>query len=84
MGDGNLHRHFDLPCVLAGNLGGRFKTGYHHAYADKTPMCNLLLTILESLEELETRLRELEARSNQPSHVQAGEKTVGGAARKKA
>ena len=32
MGDGNLHRHFDLPCLLAGKLGGKFKTGYHLAY----------------------------------------------------
>ena len=46
MGDGNLHRHFDLPCLLAGNLGGQFKTGLHVAYPDNTPMTNLLLTIL--------------------------------------
>src|SRR5215510_14757425 len=47
MGDGNLHRHFDLPCLLAGNLGGQFKTGRYLAFADKTPMTNLLLTILD-------------------------------------
>ncbi len=29
MGNGNLHRHEHLPCLLAGNLGGQFKTGYH-------------------------------------------------------
>src|SRR5581483_10159475 len=29
MGDGNLHRHFDLPCLLVGKLGGQFKTGRH-------------------------------------------------------
>jgi hypothetical protein len=46
MGDGNLHRHFDLPCLLAGNLGGQFKTGRYLAFPDKTPMTNLLLTIL--------------------------------------
>ena len=45
MGDGNLHRHFDLPCLLAGKLGGQLKTGHHHAYPDKTPMTNLPLTI---------------------------------------
>jgi hypothetical protein len=48
MGDGNLHRHFDLPCLLAGKLGGRFKTGRHLAYPDNTPMANLLLTILDN------------------------------------
>lgn len=47
MGDGNLHRHFDLPTLLAGNLGGRVKSGYHYNYPANTPMCNLLLTILD-------------------------------------
>jgi hypothetical protein len=47
MGDGNLHRHSDLPCLLAGSLGGRFKTGRHLAYPENTPMANLLLTILD-------------------------------------
>jgi uncharacterized protein DUF1552 len=47
MGDGNLHRHFDLPCLAAGNLGGQIKTGYHYAYRDNMPMTNLLLTILD-------------------------------------
>ena len=47
MGDGNLHRHFDLPCLLAGNLGGKLKTGYHLQYPDNTPMTNLLVTLLD-------------------------------------
>jgi hypothetical protein len=47
MGDGNLHRHSDLPCLLIGGLGGRFKTGRHLAYPENTPMANLLLTILD-------------------------------------
>ena len=47
MGDGNLHRHFDLPCLLAGKLGGQIKTGTHYAYRDNMPMTNLLLTILD-------------------------------------
>ncbi|HVZ20022.1 MAG TPA: DUF1552 domain-containing protein [Vicinamibacterales bacterium] len=46
MGNGNLHRHTDLPCLVAGRLGGAIKTGQHLAYPDKTPMTNLLLTIL--------------------------------------
>jgi hypothetical protein len=46
MGDGNLHRHFDLPCLLAGKLGGQFQTGRHLVYPENTPMANLLLTIL--------------------------------------
>jgi len=47
MGDGNLHRHADLPCVLLGRLGGRIKTGQHIACAAGTPMTNLLLTLLD-------------------------------------
>jgi hypothetical protein len=46
MGDGNLHRHADLPCLMLGRLGGAFATGQHVAYAEDTPMTNLLLTIL--------------------------------------
>ena len=48
MGNGNLHRHSDMPVLLAGKMGGKFKTGYHHAYKLDTPMTNLLLTVLDS------------------------------------
>ncbi len=47
MGNGNLHRHSDLPVVLAGKLGGKFQTGYHYDYKMNTPMANLLVTILD-------------------------------------
>jgi hypothetical protein len=47
MGNGNLHRHSDLPVLLAGKLGGKFKTGYHFDYKQDTPMANLLVTILD-------------------------------------
>ena len=47
MGDGNLHRHSNLPCLMAGKLGGQFETGRHLAYKLDTPMSNLLLTILD-------------------------------------
>jgi Protein of unknown function (DUF1552) len=46
MGDGNLHRHTALPCLLAGRLGGQFTTGRHLVYPQDTPMTNLLLTLL--------------------------------------
>jgi hypothetical protein len=48
MGDGNLHRHSDLPTLMAGKLGGAFKTGRHLNYKLDTPMSNLLLTILDA------------------------------------
>src|SRR5262249_11544229 len=49
IGDGNLHRHSDLPCLMAGKLGGRFRTGRHLEYKLDTPMSNLLLTILNAV-----------------------------------
>jgi hypothetical protein len=49
MGNGNLHRHHDLPCLLLGKLGGQFKTGHHLKYPDETPMSNLLVTILDKV-----------------------------------
>ena len=47
MGDGNLHRHSNLPCLTAGKLGGQFDTGRHLAYKLDTTMSNLLVTILD-------------------------------------
>src|SRR5260370_17080223 len=47
MGNGNLHRHSDLPVLLAGKLGGKFATGFHYDYKMNTPMANLLVTILD-------------------------------------
>ena len=49
MGDGNLHRHFDLPCLLAGRMNGALPTGRHINYPDKTPMTNLLVTMLDKV-----------------------------------
>lgn len=48
MGDGNLHGHTDLPCLLVGKLGGKFRTGRHVAY-EGAPMSNLLLTLLDKV-----------------------------------
>jgi hypothetical protein len=49
MGDGNLHQHKDLPCVLLGKLGGTIKGGQHVAYPSRTPFTNLLLTVLDKV-----------------------------------
>jgi hypothetical protein len=38
MGDGNMHRHSDLPTLMAGGLGGKFKMGRHLQYKLDTPM----------------------------------------------
>jgi hypothetical protein len=49
MGDGNLHRHSDLPCVLLGRLGGKIRAGQHVVYPDGTPMTNWLVTMLDKV-----------------------------------
>jgi len=49
MGNGNLHRHSDIPCLTFGSLGGKIATGRHLAHELDTPMCNLLLTMLDHL-----------------------------------
>lgn len=47
LSDGNRHNHDDLPIVLAGRAGGAFMPGRHLRYADKTPLCNLYVSMLE-------------------------------------
>ena len=49
LGNGNLHRHSDLPVLLAGKLNGKFQTGYHFTHKEDTPLSNLLVTMLDSV-----------------------------------
>jgi hypothetical protein len=49
MGNGNLHRHSDLPVLTAGKLNGKFQTGYHFDYKPDTHMANLLVSILDGV-----------------------------------
>jgi hypothetical protein len=44
MSNSNLHDHFPLPNLV---IGGGFKGGRHIKYPDRTPMTNLLLTLLD-------------------------------------
>ena len=47
LSDGNLHLYTDLPLLLvAGGVGG-IKGGRHVRYPKRTPMTNLLLTMLD-------------------------------------
>src|SRR5215207_45114 len=46
LADGDRHEHENLPLVMAGRGGGRIVTGRHLRYAPETPMCNLLLSML--------------------------------------
>jgi hypothetical protein len=45
--DGNAHAHDNLPMLLAGGGGGTLATGRHLRYRQETPMCNLLVSMLE-------------------------------------
>jgi hypothetical protein len=50
MSDGNQHNHTDLPIVLAGGASGRLKGGRHLRHPQNTPMSNLLVGMLHTLE----------------------------------
>jgi hypothetical protein len=50
MSDGNQHNHTDLPIVLAGGASGKLKGGRHIRNPKKTPMSNLLLALLDTLD----------------------------------
>jgi len=69
MGDGNLHRHSDLPCLLVGKLCGKFKTGYDVTYPEDTPMANLLLTILDRAGARVERLGDSQPVTRWPTQI---------------
>ena len=47
--DGNRHSPRNLPIVLAGKGGGKFKTGQNISFEKETPLANLYLTMLHAL-----------------------------------
>lgn len=47
--DGNRHSPKNLPLLLAGNAGGKIKTGQNLIFAKETPLANLYLTMLHAL-----------------------------------
>jgi hypothetical protein len=50
LSDGNEHNFDPLPVLLAGGASGRLRGGRHVRYAPHTPMANLLLAMLHTLE----------------------------------
>jgi hypothetical protein len=48
--DGNQHDHGPLPILLAGRAGGRVSGDRHLRVADKTPLSNLQLAMLDKLQ----------------------------------
>src|SRR6266566_2404016 len=49
LSDGNRHLHEDLPTLIAGNGGGKIKTGRRVVYRRETPMCNLYLSMMDRM-----------------------------------
>jgi hypothetical protein len=47
MSNSNQHDHFPLPTLVVGGGCGKLKGGQHLKYADKTPLANLLQTLLD-------------------------------------
>jgi hypothetical protein len=47
MSNSNQHDHFPLPTLVVGGGCGKLKGGQHLKYADKEPLANLLLTLLD-------------------------------------
>ncbi len=41
-----MHNNFPLPTVVAGKGGGTIRGGQHLRYPDRTPLANLLLTLM--------------------------------------
>jgi hypothetical protein len=47
MSNSNAHDHFPLPSAVIGGGSGKLAGGQHLRYADRTPVSNLLLTVLD-------------------------------------
>ena len=44
LGDGSTHQYNDLPIIVAGHGGGKFRAGMHLNCVESTPLANLWLT----------------------------------------
>lgn len=49
MSDGNRHDPKNLPILLAGSAGGKIKSGRHIKCPDRTPLCNLYVSMLDKM-----------------------------------
>jgi hypothetical protein len=49
MSNSNAHDHYPLPNLVIGGAAGRMQGGRHLKYADRTPMTNLLVTMLDKV-----------------------------------
>lgn len=46
--DGNVHRHSNMPILLAGRGGGAVQSGRHLRFTGNPPIANLFLTVLRA------------------------------------
>jgi hypothetical protein len=56
MSNSNAHDHFPLPNVVVGGPGVKMRGGRHLKYPDRTPMANLMVTMLDKVGVREERL----------------------------
>jgi len=49
LGDGNRHRHDELPIVLAGGGSGTIRNGRHIRLKSETPLNNLFLSMFHRM-----------------------------------
>lgn len=49
LADGDRHDHGNLPILLAGRGGGTLTPGRHVSFPAETPMCNLLVSMLDRM-----------------------------------
>jgi len=49
MGNSNVHNHKRCPLFLAGHANGQIKGNLHIITEDRTPMANVMLTLLHKL-----------------------------------
>ena len=47
--DGNRHNHDDLPVLVAGRAGGIIRPGRHLVAENRTPLCNLYVSLLQGV-----------------------------------
>lgn len=50
LGDGNRHNHDNLPILQIGQGGGDFQTGRHIQFSENTPLTNLYLSMVQTVD----------------------------------
>lgn len=48
LSNGNTHSYRDLPVIMAGQAGGRLRTGFYRNFPREVPLANLWLTVAQA------------------------------------